>query len=262
MRKLLAVVLVLTFAGVCMAEPMRPLMTKENKFPGQARLEAGFLWTHIDYAEREASVELVEDELVITEATDREEMAVTPYVRAGLLDNVAVFGALPIRSIDEERGDDENGIGDVMIGMELKVYEDIFDYPYVIPHIEVQFDTGDEDEGLGRGETVVSFGCSVGTVVEDVYHFIIDGQYQVLDESDNIAKGAISFIWDVSDEFSVLAEASISDEEVPGGAEHPGFFQGGLCYKPIEEWSINVYGGGGKNADEDVVITMKTAYTF
>jgi hypothetical protein len=231
---------------------MRPTLTKENAFPGQQKLEIGSIFQYTEFEERGEFFSVM----------DRDELMIEPYLRYGLLDNLTVIGRLPYTEIDRDFGDDDNGIGDASLGFELLVFEDIFEYPYVIPHLDVVFDTGDEDEGLGRGETTVKTGISVGTVVYDKYHYIVDAGYEINDDRDNIASLAGTFIWDVSEQFSVLGEAMISDEEVNEDNDHPSFYRAGLCYKATESLAINVYGGGAKNTDEDVSASVKVSYSF
>ncbi|MBN1269633.1 MAG: transporter [Kiritimatiellae bacterium] len=262
MKKLFAIVLIAAVAGLCQAEPMRPLLVKENKFPDAGQLEAGAVFKYSEYDEEDTTVVFVDGLPVINQAGSREEMSAAPYLRYGLLENLAVVGTVPYRDIDNEFGDDASGMGDASLGFEIKVFEDIFDYPYVIPHMDVIFDTGDEDDGLGRGYSSVLLGCSVGTVVADIYHWIADARYEIRNDEENVFSGALAFIWDVSDELSVLAEGYVSDEEMPPDNDHPAFGQAGMCYKASEDLLISIYGGAGKNTGEDMVGTLKVSYSF
>ncbi len=56
-------------------------------------------------------------------------------------------------------------------------WEDIFDYVWIIPHAKLYLPTGDEDKGLGTGDTDAKLGVSVGTTVEDDWHFAIDASW-------------------------------------------------------------------------------------
>ena len=262
MKKLFAIILVAAVSGLCQAESMRTLLVKENKFPDAGQLEVGSVFKYSEYDQEETTIVFVDGLPVINPAGSREEMSAAPYLRYGLLENLTVIGTLPYRDIDNEFGEDASGIGDASLGFELKVLEDIFDYPYVIPHMDVIFDTGDEEEGLGRGDSSVLLGCSVGTVVADIYHWIVDARYEVRNDEENVVSAALAFIWDISDQFSVLAEGYLSDEEVPPDAKHPAFAQGGMCYKATDNLAINIYGGAGKNPGEDMVGTLKVSYSF
>jgi len=84
-----------------------------------------------------------------------------PYIRYGLAENLAVFGDVPFVQNKPSNGDTQQGLGDVEVGAELVVFQDIFGYPFIIPHAEVSFGTGDEDKGLGNGKTLCTVGVSV-----------------------------------------------------------------------------------------------------
>ncbi len=251
-KKFAVAVLVFTFAGLAYGEAQRPLFTKENALPDKGHVEVGSLFT---YQEFDGANEVLS-------ADDSDAMTVAPYVRIGLLDNLSAHVMVPFKEIDRNSGGDDSGIGDVVAGFELVAFEDIFDYPYVIPHLDLRFDTGDEKEGLGAGESAVLFGISVGTVVEDAVHFIIDATYEVLDDSDNIISFAGTVIWDISDQFSVLAEAKITDEVMEPDDGDPVYLQGGMTYKATEALAFSVYGGSVKNTSEDVNAGGKISYSF
>ncbi|NCC50640.1 MAG: hypothetical protein EOM20_05430 [Spartobacteria bacterium] len=249
-RKFVMVAMAVLAAGSIYGEAMRPLLTKENAFPGKHRFEVGAVGQY---------KQLNKKELAKDQETD--VWWGTPYGRFGVADNFALFAKVPYGSIRPETGSDESGIGDVSAGFELLAFEDIFTYPFVIPHAEVFFNTGDEDKGLGEGKTHFMGGIAVGTVVEEVVQFVADLRYEIYDNRDNVASLAISVIWDLSERFAVLGEMKAADEEV-NNHSYTMFFQGGLCYKITEALAINVYGGAGKHTDEDVVASTKISYAF
>jgi hypothetical protein len=250
MKKWILAAMVSLVAASVYGEAIRPLLTKENKFPDKYGLEIGAVGQFKQLNEKEKD-------------RDRETDVWwgIPYVRYGVADYFAVFGKVPYGSIRPETGSDEEGIGDVSVGFELRAYEDIFTYPFVIPHAEVFFDTGDDEKGLGEGETHAMGGIAVGTVVEETVQFVGDLRYEVFDNKDNVASLAVSVLWDLNEKFAVLGEMKAADEEVDDHS-YTMFFQGGLCYKVTEALDVNVYGGAGKNTDEDVVASMKISYSF
>jgi len=250
MKKCCVVALTVLMTGSIYGEAMRPLLTKENAFPGKNKVEVGAVGQYKQLNKKE-----------VNQDKETDVWWGTPYGRYGISDNFTVYAKVPFGSIRPETGSDESGFGDISAGFELLAFEDIFTYPFVIPHAEVFFNTGDEDKGLGEGKTHFMGGLAIGTVVNDVVQFVGDLRYELYDNRDNVASLAISVIWDLSDQFSVLGEMKAADEEVDNHS-YTMFFQGGLCYKVTEALAINVYGGAGKNSDEDVVASTKISYSF
>jgi len=254
MRKLLVVLVAVVAAGtLCHAEAMKPLLTKENAFPDVFKPEVGVLAQYIEIPEENGP----------GMGFDRYDVA--PYVRFGLLKNLAVYGRLPYVVNEPEFGDKEQGVGDVVAGVEFLAYEDVFEYPFIIPHAEVSFDTGDEDKGLGSGDTEYFLGVSIGTIVEDMFHYIVDLSYNVRGEEENIALLSGSFIWDLNEQFSLLLEARASNDDGAEGTEDdddPVFVQGGMYYEATDALGMGLYIGGGHNTQEDVVISTKVSYSF
>lgn len=251
MRRLGILALVLT-AGITYGESMRPLFTRENRFPEWGRAEIGALAQFKEYAENDEA----------RSGEDQNEMRFTPYVRYQALENLDLYASVPWVTIDSDETT-EAGVGDVVAGFELLAWQDIFDYPYIIPHADVSLPSGDEDKGMGAGDPSVGLGLSIGTVVHKVWHFVGDVGYRIQGEEDNIASAGLSLIFDVSKQLSFLAEVTATDEEREDRmAEHPVFFGGGLCYQATKNLAINLYGAGGKNSQEDVITTLKIAYSF
>ena len=186
----------------------------------------------------------------------------------GLAENLAVSADIPFMQNKSNDGDTERGLGDMEAGVELVAFQDIFGYPFIIPHAEVSFDTGDEDKGLGNGKTLFTAGISVGTVVMDVFHYVVDGRYTFNDkarddsnEDKNVATIAGAFIWDLNGQFSLIAEGKGSNNKNDDG-DIPIVFQGGIGYQATENLYINVLGGSEKNTDQKVIVSGKIAYTF
>jgi hypothetical protein len=252
MRRFVAFAFFVMAAQGALAESQRALFTRENRFPETGKAEVGGFY---EYREFENS----------DQATFR------PYGRYTIIDDLTLNANVPYHWItDDLTDDDESGIGDAVVGIELLAYEDIFDYPWVIPHIDVSMQTGDEDEGLGTGETVSIFGVSVGTTVYDQLHYIADIAYALnggsnQEDPEDIIVFAGSIIWDVSEKFAVLAEIRATDEEDPDD-DIPYTVQGGMAYAFTEDFNLMWYGGGSTEGDsgedEDLTITVKGSYSF
>lgn len=254
MRKLLVVLVgVVAMGTVCHAEAMKPLLTKENAFPDVFQPEVGVLAQYREIPEDDGP------------EMGFDQYDIGPYVRFGLLKNLAVYGMLPYVMNEPEFGDKEQGVGDAVVGVEFLAYEDIFKYPFVIPHAEVSLSTGDEDKGLGAGDNEYVFGVSIGTVVDDMFHYIVDLSYNVQGDDENIGLLSGTFMWDLNEQFSVLLEARASNADGSDATEDdddPVFFQGGMYYTATEAFGFGLYVGGGHNMQEDVVLSGKASYSF
>jgi hypothetical protein len=251
MRKgLVLVVAVLAITSIARAEPMRTVFTKDNKTPDLHQLEAGLLFEYAD----------------ATDPKDPDYYGSTfsgaPYVRFGLVKNVSVFGQFPLVSSSPEFGSDERGFGDVTAGIELLAFQDIFDFPWVMPHASVVLPTGDEDNGLGGGETVVRIGAAAGTTVMDVLHWALDARYEFHEEVDSFASIAASCVWSLSDAFTLSLEGKATTEQYATNDKHPVFLIGGMSYKATDHMSFMVYGGGSKQPDDTALAGGKIAVSF
>jgi len=206
--------------------PMRTTLTSENKFPETGQLELGGFFQHAEQTE------------------DLEQDSFGVYARYGLWENVTFGAAVPF--VDSEFNDESNsGLGDVVLSLDLLAYQDIFRYPFVIPHVDVGLPTGDEDEGLGTGETVINFGLSVGTKVYDQLTYVIDLSYAfngALDvPGDNVAYLSGSLVWDISDRFAAFVEGRAYDKNTLD--DYPYLVEAGLSYMLTRDVMITGYGG-------------------
>lgn len=246
-KKWMAIGLVAALCGAVQAEPIRTALTKENRLPRLYEAEVGSTFYYYDL---EAG----------------EQTAAIPYMRYTLFKDFSVFATLPYLQNDPEFGSSESGIGDASLGFEFVTYEDLFGYPWIMPHAEVIFDTGDEDKGLGQGEIQYRVGVAAGTTVNRVFHFAADARYLVLNDEDDVASIAGSIVWDLDEDFSLMAEMELSreegDDEIGEDANHPIIFLGGMHYRVTPNFHITLQGGTAKNIDIDAIIRGKLAYTF
>ena len=179
-------------------------------------------------------------------------------MRFGLTDRLALRAEVPYvgYSIGEE---DESGLGDVEAGLDFLFFEDIFEYAWIIPHATGIFPTGDEDKGLGTGETQGRFGISVGTTVNDVVHFAVDVSHTVDgtegegdDERDDLTTGALSIMWDLDERASILGEVQLRDDPVDEQDDYAVRGHGGLAYRINKRFSLMGYVGSSSGMYEDV----------
>lgn len=248
MKKLTAFAALLGVAGLAQAEPQRSLLTYENKM--------------MDYHETEVGA------LVGNQSFDAYDITtVAGYARFGLLTNLTFDLSVPYKDLSVDGGDSESGLGDVEVGLALRAYEDIFGYPYCIPHVSAALPTGDEDKGLGAEDVPLRVGMTLGTMTWDELHWIVDFSYVANGTRGSDPQDIFMFsgglVWDISKKFSVLVEAVVTDEDTPDD-ETPVFVQGGMTYKFTRNFMLGAYAGGGEGGPDNAenAVTVKGAYTF
>lgn len=253
---LLAAMALCLTAGVALADPMRTVFTKENKFPDAMGWEVSLGGGASSY-DADRSNE------------DIDTYAIEPGVRFGVTDRLALLAAIPVVGYSE--GDqDESGLGDMSLGAEFLFWQDIFEYAWIIPHADLIFATGDEDKGLGNGKTQAAFGLSVGTTVNDVLHFAADVNFTANggrdddnpDEYDHLTTGALSLIWDLDARASLLGEAQVRDDPLDPDDSYGLMGHLGMAYRINENVSLMIYGGGADRMAVDYYGKGRLVYQF
>jgi hypothetical protein len=250
LRKIL---LVVAFAATVLslqvkAEEARAMLTTENKFPELSRLELSYLLEDMGY-----------------DGFDYQSHSA--LLRYGLIENLTARLQVPYVQRDPDFGTSTDGLGDIKLGFDLLAYEDIFRYPYVIPHADMSFSTGEEDDGLGSGKTSYSFGVSVGTVVYEVLHYVVDATYVVDADTrtgvtDDAMMGSLSIIWDISKRFSVMGEGRVLDYQDANTTS--AMLGGGLTYAWTENLGSTLFIAGWPDTayGEDQTTMLKVSYSF
>jgi hypothetical protein len=252
MRKcIVTVVFVLVCHAMAFGESRRTLYTYENKTPEKGEVEIGALGWYREVADERASVDI-----------GRDEYTLEPYLRYGLLKDFNVTAKFPYMYIDPKASDNEQGPGDVELGAELVAFQDIFGYPFILPHVAVRLPTGDEDKGIGEGNTRTTCGVSVGTRIYDALQFVVDASYTIYRDEENETLLGGSVVWDVDERLSLLGEVRTSNKEVGLEANRPVYYLGGMCYRATDALQITVYGGGAQHAETDVLAGAKVAFSF
>jgi hypothetical protein len=180
------------------------------------------------------------------------------------VDNLALLARLPVGYLSPDQGDSETGFGNLAFGLALRAHEDFFRYPWVIPNILFKLKTGDEKVRIDREDNSARFGLSIGSVAWKSWRLMGDVSYEFFADTENIARGALSIIWDVNDRFAFIAEGGVSDEDVSkkGDSDNPAIFLGGIHYETTEKSSLQLYGGSETDSDVDVFATLRYNYTF
>jgi len=251
-RKWCPAAVVVLFAVVgAQGEQIRTTLTKENKFPELRRPELGFLFRF----------EELEDESEGVSGNDTNLFAYVPFVRYRVFEPLTVFATVPFVTMEPDRGSTEGGLGDITLGLEWLAWQDVFDYPWIIPHVEWVIPSGDDDDGLGQGENSFILGLALGSTAYEVLHFQVDVRYEIFQDDDNIASLAGSIIWDLSERFAIFGEAKLADEEDEvDDNERPATFLGGVSFKPTDKLTITASGGAVKNSRRDAILIVRTSY--
>ena len=248
MKKILIGAAMLSMVVTASAEPLRTLFTHENQLPEKGQLELGAL-------------------VGTKQFEPRSEFEESLYARYGLFGNLAAIATVPFHETRYKTGlgSSQSGLGDVGLGFEVLPYEDIFKFPYIMPHLELRFPTGDEDKGYGAGEISILAGITVGTKTWECVDWALDVTGAHLTTNDPLLKNDTiiisgSIVWNLDEQFALVTELSGSDQSYPDG--HPLTFEGGMVYKPIENLMIGIYGGKTSHTGESWDGTLKLSYSF
>jgi len=234
------------------AESQRGIHTKESIFPGRQLWEFG---ARLSFVETNDNLEQFRN-------SSTDTVLLTPYLRYGINDDMSVDVDLPFGSADSDALGDDSGLGNISVGLQLRAYQNALEYPYVIPHIKLNLETADENSALDDGAGGVEFGVSVGTVVNDMYRWVGDVSYEIRGDEENLIRGSFTLITEISEKFSLILEATITDEGDSTGSDNPIVGIGGMAYQWSENIHTSWYGGGGLNTDDDVIAMFKAGYSF
>ena len=239
----------------------RTRLTVENKTPAEGKRHLG---TDFIISEVKDSGEQFGD-------SDSNVYSVVPYLRYGLRKDLILEARVPVSYVDRDKGGEDVGLGDVEVGLQIKAFEDVFEYPFVIPHLTAVVQTGDDDKGLGQGYNAVRFGVSIGTVVGDPWNgshgdnwtWILDVSYEARSSIENSVSAAVSTVWDISDTFAFVAEVGVTDEDDISTREgNPVTVTGGFSYDFSEDLQITLYGTSIVNTDQDSIVTLNYVRNF
>jgi hypothetical protein len=241
---LFMMVLLLATAG--RSESKRTAFTFENAFPR---------WEQFEFGVTHQGVEQ-EDGFLKTDI-----QTTSAYLRYGVLENFAIQLELPYVNLNPDFGKSESGYGDMELEFQLRTWEDIFGYPYFIPHVNVTLPTGDEDKGLGQDDSTVEVGISYGDKLSDSLMWILDVSYRVNPDIENQFLVGHSYILDLSERFAIIAELAF-EEEVEATTNSILLAGGGFSYNWTNRLQMGAHVFGGLSGPTDVVSQFRLSYSF
>ncbi len=248
-------------ASVASAEPVRTLFTMENRLPEQLGVELSVQGIFAGF-----DAEYSTDDAVIYQ--------VGPAARFGITDRLALTAWVPFAGWDFSHEKDKSGIGDVHTGLQFLFFEDIFDYAWIIPYVDVRWATGDEDDRLGTGTTGATFGISAGTTTYDCLHWGADISYGINDAinftDDDVAMGAISLIWDLNEMprvyggvlSSLFAEVQLRDDAPKKDSDCWVRCHAGLAFRANDLFTISGFFGTTTDDAMDYYGGGKASFSF
>jgi len=237
----------LMVSSMITAETQRTVFTQENRLPEWEQLEAGISIRYREYAD-------VFDGAEVTETV--------PYVRYGLTRDISVQVGLPFVNVEPNLGSSESGLGDIEVTFLLRAYEDLFGYPYFIPHLTVTLPTGDDDKGLGAGDPVFTGGISYGDKMYEFISWVWDASYRVNPNADNQFMLSASVLWHVSEQLIFLAEARYTDKADLNPDDNSILGLAGMVYNFTEALQMGIHLGAGLTDDTDALGQFRLSYSF
>ena len=248
-------------ASIASAEPLRTIYTMENRLPGQLGVELSVQGAYAGHDDEDSDI-------------DGSTYEVGPALRFGITDRLALTAYVPVTGWDYSKGEDESGIGDVHTGLQFLFFEDIFDYAWIIPYVDVRWATGDEDDRLGTGTTGATFGISAGTTTYDCLHWAADFSYGInnaIDYSDDdVAMGALSLIWDLNEMprvyggvlSSLFAEVQLRDDAPKKDSDCWVRCHAGLAFRANDLFTISGFFGTTTDDAMDYYGGGKASFSF
>lgn len=264
LRKLIAASAVagLMVGSVC-ADSVRPVLTKDLNRPEMHEWEVGTRLT-------QSKLEVL-NPFFMSDSVD--VLTLAPQLRKTVAEPLTLSLEIPIVDADSDFSGSESGLGDIELGAELLAFQDVLDYPWIMPHATLIFDTASEDI-LGEGESSAELGIAVGMKSSDVLRelghgggakpsdlvqWVFDLRYRVFEDRDNYWSIATSFIWEISPTFALIGEASYGEKDEYTG-DNVTVVGGGLSYDASNDLTVTLSGGVGEKGQLDSYTSLKVSY--
>lgn len=262
-KKWMTGIVLLAISTCVYGEMSRPLFTRENRYPDYEPRDPQI--TRPEYKNVEVGLTYVYREFADEYVPGGDASSLALQVRYRILRDLTLLASVPYSAASPAVGSSESGIGDITIGADLVAYQDIFGFPYIIPHIAHTLDTGDEEKGLGAGESSTTAGVTIGTLVHEVWGVSVDGSLVVRSDSENSFMGSLALVRELDKSFSLLGEVRVIEKEKTLSTDdsYAAYFGGGMIYRPMDGLTFGAYGyAAGAAADEDFIFALRSTYQF
>lgn len=261
-KKWMTGIVLLAISTCVYGDMSRPLFTRENRYPDYEPRDPDIM--RPEYKNLEAGLMYVYREFSDESLAGGDASSLALQVRYHILRDLTLTASVPYNTASPASGSSESGIGDITIGADLVAYQDLFRFPYIIPHIAYTVDTGDGDKGLGAGEASTTAGVTIGTVVNEVWGVSVDGSLIMRSDSDNSFMGSLALVRELDKSFSLLGEVRVIEtEKTFSGDSYASYFGGGMIYRPMDGLTFGAYGyATGDAAEEDFIFALRSTYQF
>lgn len=233
--------------------PQRLEFTKDNKFPRWQQLEIGAAYRYKQTGDSS-------DPMDPRPEVELNEVAV--YGRYGLTPQLVVYADIPLAFNQVEIGDDESGLGDITLGLELIAYKDFFDEVYIVPWIEYELSIADSEDLLGNGENLLLPGITFGKVIYNSWLFAADVAYRVWEDRDNQLQLGLSVLYEVDKNLAFQVEGRYLNDT--------GFFEdddqvsilAGMTFNWSAALQMGVNFGAAVSGPDEDFVNVRFSYMF
>lgn len=258
-KRWMALIVLLAMTTCLYGDMSRPYFTRENRYPQQREhikgiwgLEAGAAYTYREFT----------DEAIAS----GDFSTVALQMRYRLFQDLTLTAAVPYNMYSPADRDSESDLGDISIGADLVAYQDLFGFPYIIPHVTHTFDTGDAEKfpGLGVGESSTKIGVAIGTIVKEVWGVGFDATLDIRSDSDNVWMGSAALAKELDKSFSLIGELRVVETpSISTDDSYAIYMGGGMTYRPMDALVFGAYGfAAGAGAEEDFIFAFRGTYQF
>jgi opacity protein-like surface antigen len=173
------------------------------------------------------------------------EQAVSLAATTGLLDNLDVGLSVPFLRLDPDEGDGQSGLGDMEAGLKWRFLEAEGNRPALALTLGVTIPVGDEEKGLGSGDSDISGALVAGFEFKQVNLHLnlgythVGGARTDEGEKEGVVLASAAVEWSVTEPLAVNAEF-LYESKGTEGEDHALAATAGLTYAFSEMVSLDL----------------------